>query len=77
MAKPSKRSKASEPPSEAPGDEGTAHSSSSTGAYDRNRVAMRAYELYIARGRADGADIEDWLIAEREFSQGDSESRGK
>jgi hypothetical protein len=38
---------------------------------------MRAYELYMARGGTDGADMEDWLVAEREFSQGDSESRGE
>jgi hypothetical protein len=37
---------------------------------------MRAYELYMARGGADGAAMEDWLIAEREFSNRDSESRG-
>lgn len=36
-------------------------------AYNRDRVAMRAYELYMARGGSHGADIEDWLAAEREF----------
>jgi hypothetical protein len=34
--------------------------------YDRDRVATRAYELYMARGGADGSDLEDWLTAERE-----------
>ena len=34
---------------------------------DRDRVAMRAYELYLERGAADGQDMEDWLIAEREL----------
>ena len=35
---------------------------------DRERVAQRAYELYIARGGADGQDVDDWLCAERELS---------
>lgn len=34
---------------------------------DRERVAMRAYELYLARGRADGQAMDDWLLAEREL----------
>jgi hypothetical protein len=38
---------------------------------DRERVAQRAYELYLARGCADGQDVDDWLCAERELS-GDS-----
>ncbi len=29
---------------------------------------MRAYELYLARGRADGRDFDDWLAAERELT---------
>jgi hypothetical protein len=32
------------------------------------RVAMRAYELYLARGGADGRDFDDWLAAERELT---------
>jgi len=31
-------------------------------------VARRAYELYEARGCAPGADLDDWLQAERELS---------
>src|SRR5262245_63712421 len=31
----------------------------------RRRVAERAYGLYVARGRAPGHDVEDWLQAER------------
>src|SRR5262245_31496718 len=31
----------------------------------RRRVAERAYGLYVARGRAPGHDLEDWLQAER------------
>ena len=36
---------------------------------DRDRIAMRAYELYLARGGGDGAAIEDWLSAERELNE--------
>jgi len=34
----------------------------------RDRVAMRAYELYLARGGSDGGDFDDWLAAEREIA---------
>jgi hypothetical protein len=34
---------------------------------DRERVAQRAYELYLARGCGDGQDVDDWLCAEREL----------
>ena len=30
-------------------------------------IARRAYELYLARGRADGSAIDDWLQAENEL----------
>ena len=30
-------------------------------------VAVRAYEIYESRGRIDGADVDDWLQAEREL----------
>ena len=36
---------------------------------DRERVAARAYELYLARGGGDGRDMDDWLEAEREFGE--------
>lgn len=36
---------------------------------DRERISRRAYELYVARGGADGQDLEDWLAAERELIQ--------
>lgn len=35
-----------------------------------DRVAERAYELYLARGSADGRDFDDWLTAERELAKG-------
>jgi hypothetical protein len=31
-------------------------------------IARRAYDLYLARGREDGHDVEDWLLAERELN---------
>jgi hypothetical protein len=30
-------------------------------------IARRAYELYTARGREHGHDVDDWLQAEREL----------
>jgi hypothetical protein len=33
----------------------------------REKIAQRAYELYLARGGADGSEQEDWLQAEREL----------
>jgi hypothetical protein len=35
-----------------------------------DRVAQRAYELYLARGGGDGQDFDDWLTAEREVTNG-------
>ena len=32
------------------------------------QIAQRAYELYEARGREDGHDLEDWLRAESEIT---------
>ena len=32
------------------------------------QIRLRAYEIYLARGREDGRDFEDWLEAERELS---------
>ncbi len=40
-----------------------------------DRVAQRAYELYLERGAGDGRDFDDWLAAEREFANG-RERRG-
>ena len=34
---------------------------------ERQRLAERAYELYLARGGAEGGDLDDWLQAEREL----------
>jgi hypothetical protein len=40
-----------------------------TASPDRARIAQRAYELYLLRGAADGAAMDDWLEAERELTQ--------
>ena len=32
-----------------------------------DEIARRAYEFYLSRGREDGADLDDWLQAEREL----------
>ena len=32
-------------------------------------VELRAYQIYIERGGADGHDVDDWLQAERELSE--------
>jgi len=34
---------------------------------DRDAVARRAFELFLARGGVHGHDVEDWLAAEREL----------
>jgi hypothetical protein len=42
---------------------------SATGEPTREQIERRAYELYLARGAADGQDIEDWLHAERDLRE--------
>jgi hypothetical protein len=37
------------------------------GAASEHDIACRAYDCYLARDRADGHDVEDWLQAEREL----------
>jgi hypothetical protein len=32
-------------------------------------IAIRAYEIYQARGGSPGTDVDDWLQAERELTQ--------
>lgn len=36
----------------------------------KEQIAARAYELYLERGREDGQELEDWLMAEKELKQG-------
>jgi len=33
------------------------------------QIKLRAYELYEARGRENGHELEDWLRAEKEITQ--------
>jgi len=40
----------------------------------REDIERRAYELYLARGRADGYAIEDWLRAEQELQSRPAQS---
>ena len=41
------------------------------------QIQVRAYEIYIQRGRTDGLDLDDWLQAEKELkTRRHSRSRG-
>jgi hypothetical protein len=40
---------------------------------ERDRIAARAYEIYLERGGSGGDAMDDWLAAEREFSSGNSD----
>jgi len=33
----------------------------------REEIELRAYQIYVERGRSDGQDVDDWLQAEREL----------
>jgi Protein of unknown function (DUF2934) len=35
----------------------------------KQQIEARGYELYLQRGREDGHDVEDWLMAEEELKQ--------
>ena len=43
---------------------------------DPDAVARRAYEIYQRRGGDHGADLDDWLEAERELKPGPSDVTG-
>jgi len=36
---------------------------------DRERIQRLAYHLYEQRGKVDGSDLEDWLLAESELTK--------
>lgn len=40
---------------------------------DRASIAVRAYELYLARGGTDGRELDDWLTAEQELRSASGE----
>ncbi len=46
---------------------------------EEERIRLRAYEIYQARGQAPGHELEDWLEAEREILGGGttSETQGR
>jgi hypothetical protein len=44
---------------------------------DRDRIAARAYEIYLERGSSGGDPMEDWLTAEREFTNRNSDDSGR
>jgi hypothetical protein len=48
-----------------------------TSAATDEAIAARAYELYQARGGTHGADMDDWLQAERELRGERQEQRGQ
>ncbi|RPI55531.1 MAG: DUF2934 domain-containing protein [Acidobacteria bacterium] len=50
---------------------GSAHSLN-----DPEAVAKRAYEIYLKRGGLHGADLDDWLEAERQLRPGPSDVTG-
>ena len=35
----------------------------------RTDIERRAYQLYLERGKADGAAVEDWIQAEKEVKE--------
>jgi DUF2934 family protein len=47
----------------------TASGPSETGSSDgvQTRIAALAYQLYEQRGREDGHDVEDWILAEQKI----------
>ena len=44
---------------------------------ERDRIAARAYEIYLERGGSGGDAMEDWLAAEREFTNRSSDKPGR
>jgi hypothetical protein len=39
----------------------------SKSAWEHERIARRAYELYEQRGRQEGEDVQDWLEAQQQL----------
>jgi hypothetical protein len=42
--------------------------SAETAAPLEEEIALRAYEIYLERGKTDGNDVDDWLRAEYELT---------
>lgn len=47
----------------------TAATPSEVGVPTHEQIAQRAFSLFAARGFQHGADVEDWLAAERELTR--------
>jgi len=43
---------------------------------DPDAIARRAYEIYQNRGGSHGADLDDWLEAERQLKRGPTDVTG-
>ncbi|HYR54905.1 MAG TPA: DUF2934 domain-containing protein [Myxococcaceae bacterium] len=70
MSKQPKSSASTTPaPRPASGARGTT-ASRPVSAATQEQIAVRAYEIFIARGQQDGRDLEDWLQAESELRLG-------
>ena len=57
-----------------PRDAGNGNGSAGEHFNDPGAVAKRAYELYLERGGQHGADLDDWLEAERQLKPATSNS---
>ena len=58
--------KSTVPQSAAPAQTAGTHTTSPNSSKTQDRIARRAYELYVQRGRQEGNALEDWLQAERQ-----------
>jgi DUF2934 family protein len=47
--------------------EGDLSVSAQAAAPTEEEIALRAYEIYLERGKTDGNDVDDWLQAEYEL----------
>jgi len=73
MAKPRKRAESAQ--SSQTFESGHDSKGNGAGTRDnRDRIAQRAYELYLARGGRHGGDFDDWLAAERELTGSDAQT---
>ena len=71
MAKTRKKMNGEAAPDATPDAAPQSFGDTTAGTPDRDRIAMRAYEIYLARGGNDGMALEDWLEAERELTDPD------
>ena len=45
------------------------HQDAGSASLSPDEIRLRAYEIYIERGRSDGQDLEDWFQAEKELTE--------